>query len=403
MTSKLLLLFFNKLRFFRRLKNVIVGILLFVTLISSGFGPIVPISVNAQTATATPVATTTFRSCDITIVANQSNYNEQFTKCLRDIISFFFVLALFLVALRIAAEAFKQINPFENGTAVNESVKLIRDIIVGLLLIGSPSIFLTFLNPATLSLGFFDFSRLRVSPTSSNTTTNTATRSNSPASVSPTTNNQPQNSPENIYKGTKIGQLDKFELTGATLSSLAANQIPQGQTAEFKSELDSYIAREVTQIAKTGECSAGVDAKVCDTIAGALTPGSDQAKKDMGNIINRLKERDVLLSQLPGYKENGIPVLYEVKPSIVSGNSNKPELQNVFNVALACKSEIAKNLEVPCNNNLIFRGAPCKDAPNLQKGKTLNLSVLNGKLEGLEEPLIPEGCTYDQKNSKLSA
>lgn len=88
--------------------------------------------------------------------------NESFKQCLRQILTFIFVLGVFLIGIRIAIEAFKSLNPVISGNSINNSVKLGQDIVIGLVLIGAPSIFLGLFNEAALQLpNLFELAQYR--------------------------------------------------------------------------------------------------------------------------------------------------------------------------------------------------------------------------------------------------
>ena len=98
--------------------------------------------------------------------------NEAFRQCLRQILTFVFVLGVFLIGMRIAIEAFKGLNPMISGNAINNSVKLGQDIIIGLVLIGAPSIFLGVFNEAALQLpNLFELAQFRPGAEKKNSST----------------------------------------------------------------------------------------------------------------------------------------------------------------------------------------------------------------------------------------
>lgn len=118
--------------------------------------------------------------------------NDAFQRCLKQIFNFFFVAGIFFVAIRIAVEALGSLNPFEKGKAVDNSVKLIGDVVIGLLLLGAPGLFLQFFNPSALNINIIS--------------------SLVPSSNQPAKNNQPSTT---IFS--------KDELTQATTAGTAAN------------------------------------------------------------------------------------------------------------------------------------------------------------------------------------
>lgn len=147
-----------------KLKRLIFSAILALVLFSSIILP--PLQVQAQTTGDTNIfGSVGFRECTFTDTIRTGSdvdsvrtggtltvAENQFQQCIQTIFRFFFVIAIFLIAIRIAVEAFAGINPMVGGKEVDNSIGLIRDVTIGLILIGSPSLFLSFLNPATLSI-----------------------------------------------------------------------------------------------------------------------------------------------------------------------------------------------------------------------------------------------------------
>jgi hypothetical protein len=80
--------------------------------------------------------------------------------------------------MRIAVEAFKSLNPTIQGNSIDNSVKLAKDVIIGLILIGAPSLFLGLFNEAALQLpSLFDLSRFAAVEETATTGTNGKTGS----------------------------------------------------------------------------------------------------------------------------------------------------------------------------------------------------------------------------------
>ncbi|MBC7406226.1 MAG: hypothetical protein H7230_02025 [Candidatus Parcubacteria bacterium] len=144
--------------------------MVYLVLLVSLFGTLQILTINTYAQSAgenNVIGSIGFKECNFVTNSGQpgaavvSNVDAQFQKCVGSIIQFFFALALFIIAVRIGIEAFANINPAEAGKAVSNTITLVRDVTVGLLLIGSPSIFLSFFNPTTLSLaGVINLQRL---------------------------------------------------------------------------------------------------------------------------------------------------------------------------------------------------------------------------------------------------
>jgi hypothetical protein len=101
-----------------------------------------------------------FSDCNITPQPSSSRgdaggkSNEAaFSKCLQQILRFFFVLGIFFIAVRIAIEALLSMNPFINGAAVSNSIKLVQDVVIGLILIGIPGGILSVFNLSSTYFG----------------------------------------------------------------------------------------------------------------------------------------------------------------------------------------------------------------------------------------------------------
>jgi hypothetical protein len=136
--------------------------------------------VNAYAQAATGVGG--FTSCDYSsIEKNPKDGSKLFEACIRQVITFLFVVGLFLIVFRIGLSAFNSINPGADGNAIKDSVGAVRDIMIGLLLIIAPSIILATVNPAALSLNFLDLGKLASNIGGNNSSTTPTTGTNSPS------------------------------------------------------------------------------------------------------------------------------------------------------------------------------------------------------------------------------
>ena len=134
------------------------------------FGLVLTTSINTYAQDAGEVSvigSIGFKECNFVTGAGTKTVtpvadpDAQFQKCVGSVLQFFFALALFIIAVRIGMEAFANINPVEAGKAISNTITLVSDVTIGLLLIGSPGIFLSFFNPTTLSLaGIVNLQRL---------------------------------------------------------------------------------------------------------------------------------------------------------------------------------------------------------------------------------------------------
>jgi hypothetical protein len=81
------------------------------------------------------------------------------TKCVTQILQFALVIGVFLVVFRIALVGVYQFNPDASVDAQKESVTLVRDLVIGFILIGAPGMFLGLLNANLINIEFLDFTK----------------------------------------------------------------------------------------------------------------------------------------------------------------------------------------------------------------------------------------------------
>ncbi|MBC7471900.1 MAG: hypothetical protein H7196_01345 [candidate division SR1 bacterium] len=93
-----------------------------------------------------------FTQCNFTT----SSKSNSITPCIQQIMTFLFVIGIFSMAFRIAYIGINKFNPLgQNADA--QQVGLIRDTIIGLILLGAPAIILGALNQDLLKLDFLNF------------------------------------------------------------------------------------------------------------------------------------------------------------------------------------------------------------------------------------------------------
>lgn len=140
--------------FWKRLKVITSLLISCFLLLTMAFSIVAPVSVLAQGASITG-----FAECDIK-AAQKGKGTEILQKCIQSILRFLFVLGLFIIAFKIGLVAFTNINPNSNSKAMEQSVTLVTDILIGLLLIGAPGLIIAIFNPAALNLNFLDLGSL---------------------------------------------------------------------------------------------------------------------------------------------------------------------------------------------------------------------------------------------------
>jgi hypothetical protein len=143
-------------------------------------------------------------------------------KCVSQIVQFFFVVALFIVAIRIALESLTSLNPFDKGKAIDNTIGLIKDIIFGLILLGSPAVLLNLFSSATLNINNI----LNLQQSESQSAPQDPTQNN--------TNNNNQNNTNN-NNTTQQGTVNA-KIGSKTIDILSS---PEGLTTEEKRQLDT--------------------------------------------------------------------------------------------------------------------------------------------------------------------
>ena len=137
-------------RFLKNLSKGFTAAIILVCIFAFQFSSIPAFSQDA--ASKNVFGSVGFGECQIKADTSSSANSETLQKCVVQIVQFFFVASLFVIAVRIALESLISINPLEKGKAVDGSIKLVQDIIIGLMLLGSPAIFLSVFNTTTLDL-----------------------------------------------------------------------------------------------------------------------------------------------------------------------------------------------------------------------------------------------------------
>ena len=140
---------------FTRLKRLSIGVGVLMIGLTLLFG-LGSVSVYAQASSGT------FRACNFEAAETARTSEESgtaFEECLGEIFEFIVVLAILLILFRIALSALKAYNPLDGGgSATNNAVTIVWDIVLGLLFIGGPYLILTTLNPALTNFDITDLS-----------------------------------------------------------------------------------------------------------------------------------------------------------------------------------------------------------------------------------------------------
>ena len=101
-----------------------------------------------------------FKACAFN--SGGGNNSNALKSCIEDVLKFLFVIGIFLMVFRIAYIGINKLNP--EGGDEKEQVNLIRDVIIGLVLLGAPALVLGAVNQNLLNLNFLDFTGLTGGP-----------------------------------------------------------------------------------------------------------------------------------------------------------------------------------------------------------------------------------------------
>jgi hypothetical protein len=310
------------------------------------------------------VGTVGFTECNFAKSPDAGKSNQsQLQKCISQIINFFFIVALFLIAIRIAIEAFQSINPLDNSAqAINKSVKLVGDIFIGLLLIGAPSIFLSFFGTAVLNYtSFINLTDLRTSVAPTTVTKNTGTN--------PTNGTGSGGSGNGGTTGTK-----KPYKTLSKLNPEQAQKVAKGE--EKKPEVVDNLQKALIYLSAGQTCDQSL-AEYCDVLNFALlNPTSDNSAQD--DYTSYLA---TILANNPDSKS-----YVEVLNDTISNPSSAPKMfrptnitsqqvgSNYYVIGNGCvyptNQDDLKNFgylpESSCRQQYILTGDTCKDHPILK-------------------------------------
>ena len=248
-----------------------------------------------------------------------------FQKCLTQIFNFFFVAGIFAVALRIVIEALGSLNPFEKGKAVDNSVKLIGDVVVGLMLLGAPGLFLQFFNPNSLNIDVIK-SLLPLSQSNTNNTSGaasgmTAEQINN-AITAPA--GDPNKAKIDGYITSANGAFtnDNTQINPAEVAALKAIY-DQGNSA-VKAYIDSKLVyTQPSQTANIRYLPSIYDEKfvLLNTPApGSTTVIMDKRSDDFNSIVN--PARLTLIATPSSSNPNGCSAIKAITTSIIAGYVN---------------------------------------------------------------------------------
>ncbi|MEM1312820.1 MAG: hypothetical protein AAGF07_05155 [Patescibacteria group bacterium] len=285
--------------FLKKITPRLISVLLSLTLL---FSLLQTINVRSQTADGVGG----FSGCDFSSVQNNpQGGSELFEACIRQVITFLFVIGLFLIVFRIGISAFNSMNPGASGDAIKDSVGAIRDIMIGLLLIIAPSIILATINPAALSLNFLDLGNLTSdigsggngdqnstdgSRNSNGSNGNNSQRggnnSNNGGGRSQTEGNASTNSDNNVNTSITPGQRDEN-------GNILPNEI--NSPADLNAALEFYIANPTTPeatntisdfLSKGQSCNLGFilsdEFSVCNDIDESYSPILSEVSEKFG-------------------------------------------------------------------------------------------------------------------------
>jgi hypothetical protein len=136
--------------FLSRITGALSSTLVFIISLLSVFFILTPVPVHAQEVG--------FSKCQFN--ASSSSGDGSIQTCLGQIFQFTFVVGMFIIAIRVALFALGNYNPFDNGKAVNDSIKIVWESVLGFILLGSPVLIINVINPAALNLSFLQIGGL---------------------------------------------------------------------------------------------------------------------------------------------------------------------------------------------------------------------------------------------------
>jgi uncharacterized membrane protein (DUF485 family) len=285
------------------------------------------VNTTTDTSTSNIVASVGFSECNL--APQPANYDpnsasEQFQKCINQILRFAFVIALFLVSIRIGAEALISINPLINGKAIDNSVKLVSDVVIGLVLIGSPGIFLSFFNQTTLAVqNIINLRDLTPAQDAGQTQNNNRTNTNNQNN---TGNNQTNNNTNNQNN----------------------NQITINNAEEYIRKLangDSNVNIDQLIALKTsGNNSAQVKQLIDEIYREQYTNNPNENFFFSERLVVDRRNGEIILSCIPDSKVNKL--LEYCKPQRFLANVNNPDDCNLSKLTRVKFNDISKDCDI---------------------------------------------------------
>lgn len=271
------------------------------TLLSLIFGLFAtsPVSVHAQGAGSN------FSECRFSTPTQGTTQNDQLILCMRQIYNFIFFIGIILIIYRIAVAALDNFDPTRNGRAVDNSIKAIRDIVTGLIILGGFYIFLNTLNPALLMTNFLEAAS-RLNPSQSTTNNQQGSNTNEPnlnESVQNLNNRQSYNQPNSLFLINTYAQSNTPNNSPSKESIEKSRSVVQKAINElnFCKTLFVPASSKSTCITSINENEPILN-KLDPSIRAELTVLTDADKEFSGSLVT-LNKITILNTLVPSYTD----------------------------------------------------------------------------------------------------
>jgi hypothetical protein len=144
------------MKFFRDILVVALSFLFLFTLLVGGTNSLTSVPVFAQNTTSNSTTVLGFSGCSFSDSNGKPTGNSA-SGCIRQLLTFSVVIGVFLMAFRIGLAGLNKFNPLDGGAAgAKDAVNIVREITIGILLIGAPGLVLGLVSSDLVRIDFLN-------------------------------------------------------------------------------------------------------------------------------------------------------------------------------------------------------------------------------------------------------
>jgi hypothetical protein len=287
---------------------------------------------------------------------DNSIIDRQQIACFREIVKITLVFAIMLFAGRIAMQALLDTNPLASGKVRETATEVIGSGTAGLLLIGAPGIFLSFINPTTLTLqGIFNLSDFATSvnqPQKNAQNTKNTTTNNNVTNTNPNTPTDGDTQDTTNATGFKLG---KYPLKDIVAILNDPDKNPDKVTEIIQELIKTYPNRRSTE-----------DRQTYNDIVNTIKSTAKLKNKVIAQLNNDAEGDHDINAELSAlsFGPNNNPFFnYKAKKL---DSSDLPQAKTYYELKCADEQdEFAQKMDITCNKNqsmiVIYDNVACAE------------------------------------------